>query len=36
LADRVKVGRVIPSDLYAAVAEVLAWVYRLKSRGVRA
>lgn len=36
LAEKVKVGRVIPADLYAAVAEVLAWVYRLKSRGLRA
>lgn len=32
LAKRVKVGRQIPVDLYAAVAEVLAFVYRLKSR----
>jgi flagellar biosynthetic protein FlhB len=32
LADRVKAGRPIPVDLYAAVAEVLAFVYRLKGR----
>jgi len=36
LAERVKVGRVIPADLYVAVAELLAMVYRLKNRGVRA
>jgi flagellar biosynthesis protein FlhB len=36
LAERVKVGRVIPADLYVAVAELLAMVYRLKNRGIRA
>ena len=36
LAERVKVGRVIPMDLYVAVAELLALVYRLKNRGIRA
>jgi flagellar biosynthesis protein FlhB len=36
LAKRVKVGRQIPMDLYAAVAEVLAFVYRLKSRRLSA
>lgn len=34
LASRVRVGRPIPFDLYAAVAEVLAFVYRLKNRRV--
>jgi flagellar biosynthesis protein FlhB len=33
LNSRVKVGRAIPADLYKAVAEVLAFVYRLKARG---
>lgn len=32
LAQRVRVGRPIPVDLYAAVAEVLAFVYRMKNR----
>jgi flagellar biosynthetic protein FlhB len=32
LAKRVKIGRQIPVDLYAAVAEVLAFVYRIKNR----
>jgi len=32
LEARVKVGRAIPPDLYRAVAEVLAFVYRLKGR----
>jgi flagellar biosynthetic protein FlhB len=32
LAKRVKVGRAIPVDLYAAVAQVLAFVYRLKNK----
>lgn len=32
LAKRVKVGRTIPVDLYAAVAQVLAFVYRLKNK----
>ncbi len=36
LAERVKAGRAIPVDLYGAVAEVLALVYRLKNRGIRA
>lgn len=36
LAKRVKVGRAIPVDLYAAVAEVLAFVYRLRRRGMSA
>ena len=34
IAARVKVGRQIPVDLYSAVAEVLAFVYRLKNRVV--
>jgi flagellar biosynthetic protein FlhB len=33
---QVRVGKVIPIELYAAVAEVLAFVYRLKQRGRRA
>lgn len=36
LAKRVKVGRPIPVDLYTAVAEVLAFVYRLKNRKLSA
>jgi len=32
LAKRVKQGRPVPVDLYAAVAEILAFVYRLKGR----
>jgi flagellar biosynthesis protein FlhB len=32
LAEKVRVGRTIPVDLYAAVAEVLALVYRLQNR----
>jgi flagellar biosynthetic protein FlhB len=32
LEARVKVGRAIPADLYRAVAEVLAFVYRIKGR----
>ncbi len=36
LADQVRVGRAIPVELYAAVAEVLAFVYRLQGRGRRA
>jgi flagellar biosynthesis protein FlhB len=32
----VRVGKMIPVDLYVAVAEVLALVYRLKQRGRRA
>jgi len=31
LAERVKIGRVIPADLDVAVAELLAMVYRLKN-----
>jgi flagellar biosynthesis protein FlhB len=34
LAKRVKAGRPVPVDLYAAVAEILAFVYRLKNRGL--
>lgn len=30
----VKIGQLIPKNLYQAVAEVLAYVYRLKKRGV--
>ncbi len=33
LAEKVKVGRSIPADFYAAVAEVLAFVFRLRGRG---
>lgn len=33
LAEKVRVGRVIPADFYAAVAEVLAFVFRLRGRG---
>ena len=33
LAEKVRVGRVIPGDFYAAVAEVLAFVYRIRNRG---
>jgi flagellar biosynthesis protein FlhB len=36
LAERVRIGRVIPLDLFVAVAELLAMVYRLKNRGIRA
>lgn len=36
LAEKVRVGRSIPADFYAAVAEVLAFVYRIRGRGVRA
>jgi flagellar biosynthesis protein FlhB len=32
LALRVRVGRTIPVDLYGAVAEVLAFVYRMKNK----
>ena len=32
IAARVKVGRAVPGDLYSAVAQVLAFVYRLKGR----
>jgi flagellar biosynthetic protein FlhB len=37
IASRVRVGKAIPVDLYAAVAEVLAFVYRLRAqqRGIR-
>jgi flagellar biosynthesis protein FlhB len=33
LAEKVKVGRSIPGDYYAAVAEVLAFVFRIRGRG---
>jgi flagellar biosynthetic protein FlhB len=33
LAEKVRVGRVISGEFYAAVAEVLAFVYRLRGRG---
>lgn len=36
LAAKVKVGKVIPVELFVAVAEVLAFVFRLKKRGLRA
>jgi flagellar biosynthesis protein FlhB len=36
LAGAVKVGRHIPADYFAAVAQVLAFVMRMKGRGVRA
>lgn len=36
LAKRVKIGRAIPVDLYTAVAEVLAFVFRLKNRKLSA
>ncbi|HVU05597.1 MAG TPA: EscU/YscU/HrcU family type III secretion system export apparatus switch protein [Polyangiaceae bacterium] len=36
LAEKVKVGRAVPVELYVAVAEVLAMVYRAKNRGRRA
>lgn len=32
IASRVRVGKAIPVDLYAAVAEVLAFVYRLRAQ----
>lgn len=35
LAQRVRVGRSIPVDLYATVAELLAFVYRMKNRRVQ-
>jgi flagellar biosynthesis protein FlhB len=34
LAKRVKPGKPVPIDLYAAVAEILAFVYRLKKRSI--
>lgn len=34
LNRRVPVGREVPSDLYRAVAEILAFVYRIKNRSV--
>lgn len=34
LAKRVKPGRPVPVDLYSAVAEILAFVYRLKKRSL--
>jgi flagellar biosynthetic protein FlhB len=33
LAEKVRVGRAIPGDFYAAVAEVLAFVFRIRGRG---
>src|ERR1041384_2799515 len=33
LAEQVRVGRTIPADFYAAVAEVLAFVFRIRGRG---
>lgn len=36
LAAKVKVGKVIPVDLFVGVAEVLAFVYRSRKRGLRA
>jgi flagellar biosynthetic protein FlhB len=33
LAEKVRVGRTIPADFYAAVAEVLAFVFRIRGRG---
>ncbi|MDX2055322.1 MAG: EscU/YscU/HrcU family type III secretion system export apparatus switch protein [Polyangiaceae bacterium] len=36
LAAQVKVGKMVPVDLYGAVAEVLAFVYRMKNRGLKA
>jgi flagellar biosynthetic protein FlhB len=33
LAEKCKAGRAIPGDFYAAVAEVLAFVYRIRGRG---
>lgn len=33
LAEKVRVGKAIPGDFYAAVAEVLAFVFRLRGRG---
>jgi flagellar biosynthesis protein FlhB len=35
LAESTKVGRTIPVDLYQAVAQVLAFVYRLRGRRIR-
>jgi flagellar biosynthetic protein FlhB len=34
LAERVRVGKSVPVELYQAVAEVLAFVYRLKAKSV--
>jgi flagellar biosynthesis protein FlhB len=36
LAAKVKVGKVVPLELYVAVAEVLAFVFRTRKRGLRA
>ena len=33
LFAEVKVGRMVPAELFGAVAEVLAYVYRLRGRG---
>jgi flagellar biosynthetic protein FlhB len=35
LYKHVKEGRAVPANLYRAVAEVLAYVYRLRQRGSR-
>jgi flagellar biosynthesis protein FlhB len=35
LAAKVKVGKMVPVDLYVAVAEVLAFVFRTRKRGLR-
>ena len=35
LAEQVRVGRAIPADLFTAVAEVLAMVYRIQARLTR-
>jgi flagellar biosynthesis protein FlhB len=34
LAKRVRPGKPVPVDLYAAVAEILAFVYRLKGKSL--
>lgn len=36
LAAKVKVGKTIPAELFVAVAEVLAFVFRTKKRGLKA
>jgi flagellar biosynthetic protein FlhB len=36
LAAKVKVGKTIPADLFLAVAEVLAFVFRTRKRGLKA
>ncbi|HEY5957489.1 MAG TPA: EscU/YscU/HrcU family type III secretion system export apparatus switch protein [Polyangiaceae bacterium] len=35
LAESAKVGRMIPVDMYQAVAKVLAFVYRMRGRGIK-